>query len=144
MCIRDRVYYNGINTILAKLKIAYSELGGIMMWELGQDAPNAFSLWGNIKRELSLYEIEKKRPAASVKTDLYPNPFDKAFIVELKNQSSGYAKIRSVSGEVLYEKDFKDKKMLNINTLNIPNGIFVMEITDKETTYQYKLVKQTN
>lgn len=138
------VYYNGINTILAKLKIAYSELGGIMMWELGQDAPNAFSLWGNIKRELSFYEIEKKRPSTSVKTDLYPNPFDKAFIVELKNQSTGYARIRSVSGEVLYEKDFKDKKMLNINTLNIPNGIFVMEITDKETTYKYKLVKQTN
>lgn len=138
------VYYNGINTILAKLKIAYSELGGIMMWELGQDALDAFSLWGNIKRELSLYEIEKKRPTALVKTDLYPNPFDKAFIVELKNQSTGYAKIRSVSGEVLYEKDFKDKKMLNINTLNIPNGIFVMEITDKETTYKYKLVKQTN
>ena len=64
--------------------------------------------------------------------------------MELKNQSTGYARICSVSGEVLYEKDFKDKKMLNINTLNIPNGIFVMEITDKETTYQYKLVKQTN
>lgn len=138
------IFYNGINTILAKLRIAYNELGGIMMWELGQDAPNAFSLWGNIKRELSVYEVEKKRSTTTVKTDVYPNPFDKAFIVELRNQSTGYFKIKSISGEVLQEMDFKNKKMLNINTLNIPNGIFVMEIIDKKTTYQYKLVKQTN
>jgi chitinase len=138
------VFYNGIHTILKKLRIAYSELGGIMMWELGQDAPDAFSLWGNIKRELSLYESQKKRVPVSVKTDLYPNPFEKEFVLELKKQTSGYARIKTVSGKVLYETDFTDKKMLNINPLNIPNGIFVMEIIDEKTTYKYKLVKQTN
>jgi chitinase len=141
---KGNTYYNGITTILAKLKIAYNELGGIMMWELGQDAPNAFSLWGNIKRELSVYESQKKRKSSTVRSDLYPNPFDKVFVLELKEKTSGYARIKNISGDILYEFDFIDKKMLNINPLNVPNGIFVMEVIDKKTTYKYKLVKQTN
>lgn len=42
------VWYNGSNTIKAKEEYAKKELGGIMMWELTQDALGEKSLFGII------------------------------------------------------------------------------------------------
>ena len=141
---RGSIYYNGINTILAKLKIAYDELGGIMMWELSQDAPNAFSLWKNIRNELQLYELEKKSTAQSCSPNPSPNPFTEAFILDLKEDLSGYAKIYDTKGNVIYTENFRNKKLLNIKPLNIPDGIFVVDVVSKSKTLKYKLVKQSN
>ena len=37
-------FYNGMETIRSKTRLAAEEVGGIMIWELGQDAFNDFSL----------------------------------------------------------------------------------------------------
>lgn len=42
------VWYNGMDTIKAKTEYAQKELGGIMIWELTQDAPGENSLLGVI------------------------------------------------------------------------------------------------
>ena len=40
----DGIYYNGIPTVTAKTELAREKAGGIMFWELGQDAFNDYSL----------------------------------------------------------------------------------------------------
>lgn len=40
----DRFYYNGRTTIRAKTHLAIEEVGGIMIWELGQDRFDQYSL----------------------------------------------------------------------------------------------------
>lgn len=40
----NRFYYNGRPTIRAKTRLAASEVGGIMIWELGQDRYDEYSL----------------------------------------------------------------------------------------------------
>lgn len=42
------IYYNGRKTIEEKVLLAYRETAGIMIWELGQDAMNDYSLLGVI------------------------------------------------------------------------------------------------
>lgn len=53
----DRVgnsYYNGIPTIKSKVNLAYnSSLGGIMIWELGQDSFDEYSLLKTIHEEFT-------------------------------------------------------------------------------------------
>ncbi|TWI90920.1 glycosyl hydrolase family 18 protein [Chitinophaga japonensis] len=46
------VGYNGITTIKSKTDLAYTQGGGIMMWELSQDAVGAYSLLSAIHEEV--------------------------------------------------------------------------------------------
>lgn len=39
-----KLYYNGIKTVVAKTELAKREAGGVMLWELGKDAHNEYSL----------------------------------------------------------------------------------------------------
>ena len=43
-------YYNGRPTISAKVKHAAENIGGIMIWEIGQDSFSEFSLLSTIMR----------------------------------------------------------------------------------------------
>ena len=50
----DSLYFNGPDTVRAKVRYAKSKrLGGVMVWELGQDAPGAASLLQAIGQEVA-------------------------------------------------------------------------------------------
>ncbi len=51
-------YYNGIPTIEAKVELANKEVGGIMVWELGQDAFNAYSLLSTIHNKFTSLQVK--------------------------------------------------------------------------------------
>nr|WP_299382369.1 glycosyl hydrolase family 18 protein [Allomuricauda sp.] len=52
-------YYNGIPTIKAKVNLAHEEqLGGIMIWELGQDSFDQYSLLATIKNEYASLGVD--------------------------------------------------------------------------------------
>lgn len=46
------IYYNGIPTIQKKVELALNEVGGIMIWELGQDSFDQYSLLSTIHNKL--------------------------------------------------------------------------------------------
>ncbi len=136
-----QVYYNGIRTILAKLKLAYGELGGIMMWELGQDATNAFSLWANIKRELFFYEFQKKKLLTAGLNKENVTSFDRILEIDLDRVSSGFARIIDMNGQITNEQSFSNTKKLNIKTSDVPNGVFVVEVIGTDSNQKYKAIK---
>ena len=43
-----KIYYNGIVTTIAKTELAKEQAGGIMLWELGKDAFNEYSLLSTV------------------------------------------------------------------------------------------------
>lgn len=51
-------YYNGIPTIEAKVELAQNEVGGIMIWELGQDAFNSYSLLSTIHNKFTSLKVK--------------------------------------------------------------------------------------
>ena len=61
---KDRVgeiYYNGIPTIVKKTQFAMESFGGIMIWELAQDAQNELSLLKAIKKTIVSVSINEDR-----------------------------------------------------------------------------------
>lgn len=53
-----KIYYNGRPTIRAKTELASKEVGGIMIWELGQDSFDEYSLLDVIHKKLTSLEIK--------------------------------------------------------------------------------------
>ena len=51
-------YYNGRPTISAKVKHAAENIGGIMIWEIGQDSFNEFSLLSTIHENYTKYKVK--------------------------------------------------------------------------------------
>lgn len=48
-----KIYYNGRPTIEAKVQLASNEVGGIMIWELGQDSFGEYSLLNTIHKKFT-------------------------------------------------------------------------------------------
>lgn len=53
-----KIYYNGRPTIRTKVELASKEIAGIMIWELGQDSFNEYSLLDVIHKKLTSLNIK--------------------------------------------------------------------------------------
>lgn len=135
-------YYNGINTIKKKTKLAKTEkLKGIMIWELGQDAfsPNEeFSLLKAINdASTGLEQITEKKQ----KQIFHPNPFkDKLTIslpVELFNKKL-YFKIVDVNNIEVY-KNLIDSQDIFIGDLK--KGVYFYTLKTDKLVYKGRLIK---
>ena len=54
----EEIYYNGRKTIEAKVELAKNEVGGIMIWELGQDSFNEYSLLSTIHNKYTDLKVK--------------------------------------------------------------------------------------
>lgn len=52
-------YYNGMNTIREKTKIAMNKAGGIMLFDVNEDAEGQYSIVSMIDREIEKYKSDK-------------------------------------------------------------------------------------
>jgi GH18 family chitinase len=62
--VSNGLYYNGIPTIQKKTDLAYQKAGGVMIWELSQDASGANSLLSAIHAKASTYPSTALGPRA--------------------------------------------------------------------------------
>ena len=68
------VYYNGISLIEDKVELAVQEVGGVMIWELGQDDFGRFSLLNRINKTLIRKEVIESEEFAEEPIEIYPEP----------------------------------------------------------------------
>lgn len=89
----DTLFYNGIPTIKAKVGLANSQVGGIMIWELGQDLFDQNSLLGAIHDEFTALNVlttglcgntVANEDVAGMGFTIYPNPAEEALIIQTK------------------------------------------------------------
>ncbi|WP_130733202.1 glycosyl hydrolase family 18 protein [Flavobacterium sp. J27] len=134
-------YYNGRPTIANKVTLAHNEgLGGIMIWELGQDAFNQYSLLTTIATTLTTLNTAAFEPVVYT---MFPNPTHDQLTIAMTNA-------KTIESVVLY--DFLGKKVQTIsgiqnsevvlNLSDCTNGLYVAKISSegKETTL--KIMKQ--
>ena len=95
-------YYNGRPTMADKVTLAYNEgLGGMMIWELGQDAFNQYSLLTTIANTVSTL---KTTSFESLAYTLYPNPTqDNVTIAMTTTQRIEQVAIYDVLGKIVLE-----------------------------------------
>ena len=143
-------FYNGRPTIEQKVQLAYNKVGGIMIWELGQDSFNAYSLLTAIHEKYTALGVTttglgSNASAVSIQENLeqenlitvYPNPSEGLFnlksVEEIKNII-----VYNIVGEVVYETNTK-----KLNLIDLPQGVYYLKvITRSNNNYTNKIIKK--
>lgn len=143
-------YYNGRPTIEDKVELAFNTVGGIMIWELGQDSFTEYSLLNTIHEKYTDLDVTTTglgSNAVTLSADdltirnndiiIYPNPVND--ILQLKTTKN----IKSVNiynsiGVLVYNNN---SKILDLSNFN--QGIYFLKIiTFDNENYTSKILKK--
>jgi chitinase len=127
-------FYNGRNLINQKTALAMTQTGGIMIWDLGEDRFDQYSLLTTIHDKINLMNISTSglcgntlnlEEYARTQPKLFPNPF-----TDQLNISIGAVRfvLVSISGEILKTGDTLDGVIL-LNDLS--PGYYLLRIGGK-------------
>lgn len=127
------IYYNGQPTIEAKTHLAMQQGGGVMIWELSQDATGDASLLKTIFETGILSNKEATLESERIK--VYPVPASQNIFIDtdLRNYQ---AMLTTVEGIAVVQ----GKNMRSISVENIPKGIYILNITSEEGDLHKKIV----
>jgi hypothetical protein len=72
--------------------------------------------------------------------ELYPNPNNGDFVIELGNKATGLAIVRDLAGKLVATQQFNDTTLIPL-TINVNQGSYFVEIiTDEQQTAQLKFI----
>lgn len=135
-----QIYYNGIPTIQAKTALALEEVSGIMIWELGQDAFNDYSLLSAIDAVISgTVSVEPPLPLPEV--DIYPNPFVDYLNVNNQSETFNYT-LSNANGSVVVRGQVNEYSTLQVPTNQLPAGFYVLNLVNGQQSMSWKLIKR--
>ncbi len=142
-------YYNGIRTIQEKTLLAIEETGGIMIWELGQDAFDAYaeySLLAAIDFVVQHGELPiitgLREPFLTQGVKVFPNPFhEKITIVAHENQAFFRARLTDMQGRALWSSEgyFHENETV-FDTPGVPAGAYVLQVEVDGKVYRKVLI----
>lgn len=122
------MYYNGIPTIKAKTQIAMDRVGGVMLWELSQDALDTLSEYSLLNAVNSvtgdLNKLAKSNQALTFR--IYPNPTSHYVYIETP-ETEGEAEVRifDTQGQlVLLKKQVLTLPVIQMETSGLINGVY--------------------
>ncbi len=133
------IYYNGIPTIKAKTQFALEEeLLGVMIWELGQDSYDEFSLLDAIDEVIqdnltSTATTEFKEPS------IYPNPFSQNLTIEA--EFPFHFQLFDMQG-MLFQSSSTPQKTHSIETHTLQVGMYVIRLKMNDKTIVKTISKQ--
>ncbi|MDX2246264.1 MAG: glycosyl hydrolase family 18 protein [Bacteroidia bacterium] len=138
-------YYNGIPTIRAKTELALSQVSGIMIWELGQDA------LGNIEQYSLLKAIDEKVKAGTQNLDdpllagvqLGPNPFQEEITLYYNGTpTKANLKLSNLQGQILWHQTLHlQGNTLSWNFSYLPAGMYLLSLEAEGKVFRQKLVR---
>jgi chitinase len=106
-------YYNGRPTIRSKVELASEQVGGIMIWELGQDTFDQYSLLSAIHEKYTVLGVsttglcgneavsDHQRPGTGDGFRVYPNPASAYFMIESGPCPLRQIEITCITGQVV-------------------------------------------
>ena len=149
----DRVgntFYNGRPTIEQKVQLAHNKVGGIMIWELGQDSFNTYSLLTAIHEKYTALGVTTTGLGSNAATVSIQENFDQDNLITVyPNPSEGLLNVKSIEeinniigynivGEVVYETN---SNILNL--IDLPKGLYYLKvITRSNHIYTKKIFKK--
>jgi hypothetical protein len=131
------MFYNGITTIEAKTRLALEQLSGIMIWEIGQDDFGEYSLlnkiWQTVEMTITNLDIEDH-----LSMKVFPNPFTNYLRIESQGIEIQSVSLYHAMGGVI----LKDSEPGRLSDLQLPAGIYFLEISTLDKKYSTKVFKQ--
>lgn len=139
-----QIYYNGLPTIENKTKLALDEIGGIMIWELGQDSFDEYSLLNRIHETVQIFlQTSENDENLNDPLIIYPNPVVYDIQIKFRQVQTAQISLFSLEGKVLARHQIHKQKKASIPTNGIPNGVFFIKVDAAEFSLSYKLMKQS-
>ncbi len=137
-------YYNGRPTIEAKVILANEEVGGIMIWELGQDSFDEYSLLKSLHHKYTSLEIlttglcgnESVSSSAEIgfsdDKKIYPNPSSGDFTLRLDYSDNPSVIITNLLGQIIdVEARPGTGHELNFDLDGFESGLYIITIFSK-------------
>lgn len=143
------IYYNGRPTIESKVNLAKNEVAGIMIWEIGQDSFDEYSLLSTIHNKFTSLgitttglcgnenAISSIEPESHNNCRIYPNPSSAYFTINFKGFKAPTIKMSNTLGEIVTIRTAAvDEDELFFDTSRLQKGIYFILIIDKENVPQ--------
>ncbi len=136
------IYYNGLPTIENKTILALDKISGIMIWEIGQDSFDEYSLLNRIHETILLYpQINKFDENQNNQFVIFPNPVVYDIHIEFRQAQTAVISYISVDGRIFESHQIYKQKKVSFPTNGIPNGLFFIKVDATDFSSTYKIVK---
>lgn len=144
--VGDTIYYNGMNTIWEKTKLALAETSGVMIWELSNEVKGERSLLKVINQTVDSVSVPVSADLLKVNgLNIYPNPANDHLILETPNALKlATVNIVSMSGRVVetFNLSSSGSSASRINISALTKGEYICQITSEEGTFAKVFTKE--
>ena len=139
-----RIYYNGIYTIAEKTRLAMQEnLGGMMIWELGQDDFGEFSLLNTISQSVNgaiITSLSEMEITASIENP-YPNPVSDVVNLDFPQSTDFELSLYSpISTEVLTIRH-SNRNNISLDMKDYTPGIYFITLKTEALVKTFRIQK---
>ncbi len=134
-----QIYYNGMPTIEAKITLALDEVSGIMIWELGQDRFDEYSLLDVIYEVIQM-SISTINELQEIDVKFFPNPFENEIQFHNTENLEGQVSLFDATGRMIFNQNLTSTENLDLSTL--PGGIYVLSIFANGKFFSKKMMKK--
>lgn len=135
-----QIYYNGIPTIRAKTELAMDEVAGIMIWELGQDAFNEYSLLTTIYNTVNgITDTQNPLMAATIRA--YPSPFSQNLYIDNESSEACTIRLTDMNGRTVQQHLLDGLSSLTMAVQDLTPGFYFLQQQSGTAVRTVKLVK---
>ncbi|HEY3373245.1 MAG TPA: glycosyl hydrolase family 18 protein [Prolixibacteraceae bacterium] len=144
--VGDTIYYNGMNTIWKKTKLALAQTSGVMIWELSNEVKGERSLLRVINLTVDSMSVSA---SASLLRDkgfkIYPNPANDHLIIETPNSLSlGRVNILTINGSIVQTLSLQPAggTESQVNISGLTRGEYICQVTSGDGIFAKLFVKE--
>ena len=88
-------------------------------------------------------EIDPDELASLKDVNVYPNPFNHQFKINLNQTYSDIqVSLIDITGKTLFNRSYKNKTVVELNNLELPSGVYFVKLSTKNLEKTVKVVKQ--
>lgn len=132
-------YYNGIPTIRNKTTFAMNQsLAGIMIWEIGQDSYDEYSLLTTIYNTVN--GIAAAEDVSNFAISVFPNPTIDHLWVAGDWTGDTSINVFDNHGQLLFSKTASGDK-IRIDLLNYPAGLYYLQVVNEAEVETVRVLK---
>ncbi len=134
-------FWNGIPTIKAKTELALSEVSGIMIWEIGEDAFGANAPY-SLLRAIDEVIVAASVSVSSVDSKLlrvYPNPVHEYMTIEMPDLTVDRILVRDMQGKLWLDQSGAQN---TLEVKELPAGFYILSVFSGDAVRSGKFLKQ--
>lgn len=136
----DKLFYNGIPTIQQKTALAMSQLSGIMIWELAQDA---FFPYEHLSLLKAIDEVVHMRTAIdsdrAIAVRIFPNPVADVLNIRGADWQEVTAEVLDVQGKIIFRRSLEADTALSL--AGLPAGMYFLRLQWQQKIWVGKFSK---